>query len=63
MPSGRMKMDEKCPGQDSRNLQITLHKCEKCGNEVELFSDETKAKCRNCGEIVYREKTPAQASK
>jgi len=47
-----------CPGQDSRNLKISLHKCPGCGAEVELFSDELKIKCRKCGTYVYKEKTP-----
>ena len=47
-----------CPGQDSRNLKISLHKCPGCGAEVELFSDELKIKCRKYGTYVYKEKTP-----
>jgi ribosomal protein S27E len=47
-----------CPGQDSRNLKISLHKCPGCGAEVEIFSDELKVKCRKCGTYVYKEKTP-----
>ena len=52
-------MDEKCAGQDNRNLQISLIKCPKCGNEVEMFSDETRVKCGKCGEAVFREKAQA----
>jgi NADH pyrophosphatase NudC (nudix superfamily) len=47
-----------CPGQDSRKLKISLHKCPGCGAEVEIFSDELKIKCRKCGTYVYKEKTP-----
>ncbi|HLB28076.1 MAG TPA: hypothetical protein VJK47_02575 [Dehalococcoidales bacterium] len=49
----------KCPGQDSRKLTVSLHKCPNCGNEVEIFSDELRVKCRKCGEMVYREQTPS----
>ena len=49
----------KCPGQDFRNLRVSLHKCPNCGAEVEIFSDEIKVKCQKCGENVYREKTPS----
>ena len=49
----------KCPGQDSRKLSVSVHKCPSCGNEVEIFSDETRVKCRKCGEMVYREETPS----
>lgn len=49
----------KCPGQDTRNLRVSLHKCPTCGNEVEIFSDESKIKCKKCGTIVYKEKVPS----
>ena len=49
----------KCPGQDMRNLRVSLHKCPKCGAEVEIFSDEIKVKCQKCGEKVYKEKVPS----
>jgi len=52
-------MTSKCPGQDGRNLRVSLHKCPDCGYEVEIFSDELKLKCPQCGQTVYREKTPS----
>ena len=51
-------MNTKCPGQDIRNLRAVMYKCPNCGNEVEMFSDELRIKCRKCGEYVYKEKTP-----
>jgi len=30
--------------------------CPKCGEEVELFTGDSKAKCTNCGTMVAREK-------
>ena len=54
-------MYSRCPGQESRNLRVEVHKCPKCGAEVEIFSDETKAKCQKCGEKVYRKQTPSCA--
>jgi DNA-directed RNA polymerase subunit RPC12/RpoP len=53
------RMYTRCPGQDNRNLRAALYKCPNCGAEVEIFSDEVKVKCRNCGEKVYSEKTPS----
>ncbi len=53
------EMTSKCPGQDFRKLRVSLHKCPKCGADVEIFSDEIKIKCQKCGEIVYREKIPS----
>jgi DNA-directed RNA polymerase subunit RPC12/RpoP len=55
-------MTMKCPGQDSRKLTISLHKCPNCGSEVEIFSDELRVRCRKCGETVYREQTPSCVS-
>jgi NADH pyrophosphatase NudC (nudix superfamily) len=53
------RMYSKCPGQDFRNLRVSLHKCPNCGAEVEIFSDEIKVKCQKCGEMIYREKIPS----
>src|SRR4030065_833100 len=52
-------MNTRCPGQDMRKLRAALYKCPKCGNEVEMFSDELRIKCRKCGEYVYKEQTPS----
>lgn len=48
-----------CPGQDMRNLRVSLHKCPSCGAEVEIFSDELRVKCQKCGQYVYKEKIPS----
>ncbi len=45
-------MAAKCPGSD---IEITIKTCPKCGGEVELFSGESKAKCTECGHVVWRE--------
>jgi DNA-directed RNA polymerase subunit RPC12/RpoP len=52
-------MAGKCPGQDTRNLRSAFYKCPKCSALVEIFSDELRFRCRNCGEYVIREKTPS----
>lgn len=52
-------MTIKCPGQDLRKLRVALYKCQNCGAEVELFSDELKVKCHKCSEYVYKEKMPS----
>ena len=52
-------MFSKCPGQDTHKLRVELHKCPKCGAEVEIFSDETRIKCQKCGTMVFREKMPS----
>lgn len=45
-------MNVKCPGSD---VEITLVKCPGCGEEVELFTGDAKAKCTGCGRWVPRE--------
>lgn len=41
-----------CPGSE---VAITIKECPKCGEEVELFTGDSKAKCLNCGHWVPRE--------
>ncbi|MCM8771593.1 MAG: phosphohydrolase [Candidatus Omnitrophica bacterium] len=45
----------KCPGIDPRFLKVEVKKCEKCGYEVEIFSDEVRTRCPKCKSYVYRE--------
>lgn len=52
-------MVSRCPGQDNRNLKVSVHICPHCGHEVEIFSDETRAKCQKCGKYVYQEQLPS----
>ena len=52
-------MSSLCPGQDTRNLRIELYKCPSCGAEVEIFSDEVRARCHQCSEMVHREQLPS----
>jgi len=52
-------MYSKCPGQDGRNLRVELYRCPNCEKEVEIFSDEIKVKCRNCGTQVYKDRLPS----
>lgn len=42
----------RCPGTD---VHISVFDCPQCGEEVELFTGESKAKCPKCGTVVYRE--------
>ena len=52
-------MSFRCPGQENRNLAVSILPCPKCGAEVEIFSDETRVRCQKCGERVCRESTPS----
>ncbi len=50
-----------CPGSDTRKLKASLHPCPSCGYEVEMFSDEMRRRCRNCGAMVFKESAPSCA--
>jgi len=52
-------MYSKCPGQDMRNLRVEIYKCPECGVDVEIFSDETRIRCKKCGAMVFKEKIPS----
>jgi len=49
----------RCPGQDTRNIDASIVICPGCSHEVEIFSDEMKAKCPSCGNYVFKEKLPS----
>jgi transposase len=45
-----------CPG--SANLRtptLTLKKCPQCGEEVEIFSNDTEVACDTCGFVIYND--------
>lgn len=45
-----------CPGQDSRYWDgeaIFEYKCPKCGNTLEFFKDDSKRRCKKCGNEVF----------
>ncbi len=52
-------IEMKCPGQDLRNLRISVVKCPNCSSDVEIFSDEIRVKCQKCGTKVYRDQVPS----
>jgi hemerythrin-like domain-containing protein/DNA-directed RNA polymerase subunit RPC12/RpoP len=50
-----MAMDKSCPGSRTiREPRPEYMNCPKCGKEVEIWTDELKATCRNCGTKVLR---------
>ena len=49
-----------CGEIDTVNSPVpALKKCPECGEEVEIWSDELKAKCTQCGATVFREAIPS----
>lgn len=48
-------MKESCPGsREIRNPYPEEIRCVFCGGSVEIWSDETEAKCKSCGKLVGR---------
>ena len=45
-------MQSKCPGQDSRNLSVSIHICPQCGQEV-------RVKCPSCKARVEKKTVPS----
>lgn len=51
-----MKIIDDCPGAtDLRRPTIILKNCPRCGEEIELFSNDVKMNCENCGFTVYND--------
>lgn len=45
----------RCPGVSGQRLTSSLVPCSNCGSEVEIFSDESKARCPKCKTPVHKE--------
>lgn len=51
---------DRCPGvSEALRPRLLIVQCATCGNEVELFSDEERAKCDRCGAELSRAKEPS----
>ena len=51
----------RCPGISGQRLTSTILRCSNCGAEVEIFSDESKARCPKCRTPVYKKSAPTCA--
>ena len=49
-------MHDHCPGTANlRTPTLTIKKCPQCGEEVEIFSNDVKVVCGNCGFVIYND--------
>jgi NAD-dependent DNA ligase len=49
-------MPDNCPGAANlRTPTLAIKKCPRCGEEVELFSNDISVKCSGCGFVVYND--------
>lgn len=52
---GEMMVDQ-CPGAiNIRMPRLELKECPKCGEEIEVFSNDTSAQCPRCGFVIYND--------
>jgi endogenous inhibitor of DNA gyrase (YacG/DUF329 family) len=48
-----------CPGSDGRDITSEDVPCSECGSTVEVFSDELRRKCPECGNPVSSTAAPS----
>jgi predicted RNA-binding Zn-ribbon protein involved in translation (DUF1610 family) len=49
-------MVSQCPGaMNIRMPRLEIKECPKCHEEVEIVSNESSAKCSNCGFVIYND--------
>jgi ribosomal protein S27E len=49
-------MIHECPGvTDLKTPSLSIKECPKCGEEVEVFSNDLKVTCKSCGLIISNE--------
>ena len=50
------RLIDRCPGSAGiRTPSLTVKKCPRCGEEIEIFSNEVSASCGGCGFVVYND--------
>lgn len=55
-----MELAKFCPGSTKiKNPTPEYLKCSNCANEVEIWTDEVKTVCSNCGNTVYKDQVPS----
>ncbi|HYC19731.1 MAG TPA: hypothetical protein VEF35_03815 [Candidatus Bathyarchaeia archaeon] len=53
---GGMPLFGSCPGTSHlRTPTLTIKKCPRCGEDVEVFSSDVKVKCSKCGLTVFND--------
>ena len=49
-------MLDHCPGAANiRTPTLSIKKCPRCGEEVEVFSNDIKVTCEGCGFVIYND--------
>jgi NAD-dependent dihydropyrimidine dehydrogenase PreA subunit len=54
--AGKFRLMDGCPGAANlRTPSLAIKRCPRCGEEIEIFSNEVSAACGKCGLIVYND--------
>ena len=49
-------MANQCPGASNMRMpRLEIRDCPRCGEEIEIFSNEAGAKCLKCGFVIYND--------
>ncbi|HMA05787.1 MAG TPA: hypothetical protein VKO45_07655 [Methanomicrobiales archaeon] len=50
------RLIDRCPGSAGiRTPTLTVKRCPRCGEEIEIFSNEVSAPCGKCGLVIYND--------
>ena len=50
------RLIDRCPGSAGiRTPTLTVRRCPRCGEEIEIFSNEVSATCGRCGFVIYND--------
>ena len=53
---GTFRLIDRCPGSAGiRTPSLTVKKCPRCGEEIEIFSNEVSASCGGCGFLIFND--------
>jgi len=50
------RLIDRCPGSAGiRTPTLSVKRCPRCGEEIEIFSNEVSASCGRCGLVIYND--------
>jgi len=53
-------MENRCAGDDpTKKAMPEIYVCPECGDEVEIWTDETKGKCSSCSRLIMKDQVKA----
>jgi ribosomal protein S27AE len=53
---GTFRLIDGCPGAAHlKTPSLAVKRCPRCGEEIEIFSNEVSASCGNCGFVIFND--------